>query len=40
MFYANIEKLSFGMEGIMYVIYIIDDHGVHVDSTKIKYVCS
>ena len=34
--YANLEKCSFGMTGIQYLGYILDEHGVHVDPTKIQ----
>ena len=34
--YANLEKCSFGMTRVQYLGYIVDEHGVHVDTTKIK----
>jgi hypothetical protein len=34
--YANLEKLSFGMDRVHYLGYIIDKHGVHVDLSKIQ----
>jgi hypothetical protein len=34
--YANLEKFSFGMDRVHYLGYIIDQHGVHVDPTKIQ----
>jgi hypothetical protein len=34
--YANLEKCSFGMNMVQYSGYIVDDHGVHVDPTKIQ----
>lgn len=34
--YANIEKCSFGMQRIQYLGCIVDEHGVHVDPTKIQ----
>jgi hypothetical protein len=34
--YANLEKCSFGMDRVHYLGYIIDQHGVHVDPTKIQ----
>jgi hypothetical protein len=34
--YANLEKLSFGMNKVQYLGYIVDEHGVHVDPTKIQ----
>jgi hypothetical protein len=37
--YANLEKCSFGMNMVQYLGYIIDDHGVHVDPTKIQVIC-
>ena len=33
--YANLKKLSFIMDKVHYLGYIIDKHGVHVDTTKI-----
>jgi hypothetical protein len=33
--YANLEKISFEMDMVHYLGYIIDRHGVHVDPTKI-----
>jgi hypothetical protein len=34
--YANLEKCSFGMDMVHYLGYIVDQHGVHVDPTKIQ----
>jgi hypothetical protein len=34
--YANLEKCSFGMEKVHYLGYVIYQHGVHVDPTKIQ----
>jgi hypothetical protein len=34
--YTNLEKCSFSMDMIHYLGYIIDQHGVHVDPTKIQ----
>jgi hypothetical protein len=34
--YANLDKFSFGMDRVHYLGYIIDQHGVHVDPTKIQ----
>jgi hypothetical protein len=34
--YEKPEKFSFGMDRIHYLGYIIDQHGVHVDPTKIQ----
>jgi hypothetical protein len=34
--YANLEKLSFGMDRVHYLGYIIDQHGLHVDPTNIQ----
>ena len=34
--YVNLEKWSFGMNRVQYLGYIVDDHGVHVDPTKIQ----
>jgi hypothetical protein len=33
--YENLEKFSFGMDMVHYLGYIIGQHGVHVDPTKI-----
>jgi hypothetical protein len=33
--YANLKKCSFGMDMVHYLGYIIDQHGVHVDPSKI-----
>ena len=33
--YVNLDKCSFHMERILYLGYIMDEHGVHVDPTKI-----
>jgi hypothetical protein len=35
-FYANLEKCSFGMNRVQYLGYIVNEHGVHVDPTKIQ----
>ena len=37
--YANLEKLSFGMNKVQYLGYIVDEHGVHVDPYKIQVIC-
>jgi hypothetical protein len=37
--YANLEKCSFGMNKVQYLGYIVDEHGVHVDPTKIQVIC-
>ena len=37
--YANLEKFSFGMKKVQYLGYIVDEHGVHVDPTKIQVIC-
>jgi hypothetical protein len=34
--YANLEKLSFGMNRVQYLGYIVDENGVHVDPTNIQ----
>jgi hypothetical protein len=34
--YANLEKLSFGMNKVQYLGYIVDENGVHVDPDKIQ----
>jgi hypothetical protein len=34
--YANLEKLSFDMNKVQYLGYIIDERGVHVDPAKIQ----
>jgi hypothetical protein len=34
--YTNLEKYSFGMDRVHYLGYIIDQHGLHVDPTKIQ----
>jgi hypothetical protein len=31
--------ISFGMEKVHYLGYIVDNHGVHVDPTKIQVIC-
>lgn len=33
--YTNLEKCSFGIQWIQYLVYIMDEHGVHVDLAKI-----
>jgi hypothetical protein len=37
--YENLEKCSFGMDNVHYLGYIVDQHGVHVDPTKIQVIC-
>ena len=37
--YANLKKWSFGINRVHYLGYIIDKHGVHVDPTKIQFIC-
>jgi hypothetical protein len=37
--YVNLEKCFFGMNMVQYLGYIIDDHGVHLDPTKIQVIC-
>jgi hypothetical protein len=37
--YANLEKCSFDMDKVHYLGYIIDQHGVHVDPSKIQVIC-
>jgi hypothetical protein len=34
--YENLEKCSFDMDRVQYLGYIVDEHGVHVDPTKIQ----
>jgi hypothetical protein len=34
--YANLEKFSFDMNTVQYLGYIVDEHGVHVDPSKIQ----
>ena len=34
--YVNLDKCSFGMNKVQYLGYIVDEHGVHVDPTKIQ----
>jgi hypothetical protein len=34
--YANLEKCSFNMKQMLYLGYIMDEKGVHVDPTKIQ----
>ena len=34
--YANLEKISFVMNKIQYLGYIVDENGVHVDLSKIQ----
>jgi hypothetical protein len=36
--YSNLEKCSFGMNRVQYLGYIVDEHGVHVDPTKIQFI--
>jgi hypothetical protein len=36
MLYANLEKCSFGMNRVQYLGYLVDECGVHVDTTKIQ----
>lgn len=33
---AKLEKFTFGMSQVQYMVYIIDEHGVHVDLAKIQ----
>ena len=35
---VNLEKFSFGMSQVQYLGYIIDEHGMHVDPTKIQFI--
>jgi hypothetical protein len=37
--YANLEKFSFGMNKVQYLVYIVDEHGLHVDPTNIQVIC-
>jgi hypothetical protein len=37
--YANLEKFSFSMDRVHSLNYIVDQHGVHVDPTKIQVIC-
>ena len=37
--YANLEKCSFGMDRVQCLGYIVDEHGVHVDPSKIQVIC-
>jgi hypothetical protein len=37
--YENLEKWSFGMDMVYYLGYIVDQDGVHMDSTKIQVIC-
>jgi hypothetical protein len=34
--YANLEKLSFHMNRLQYLVYIVDEHVVHVDLANIQ----
>jgi hypothetical protein len=34
--YTNLEKFSFDMDKVHYLGFIIDQHGIHVDPTKIQ----
>jgi hypothetical protein len=34
--YANLEKCFVGMNKVQYLGYIVDEHGVHVDPSKIQ----
>ena len=34
--YAKLEKCSFGMTRVQYLSYIVDEHGIHLDPTKIQ----
>lgn len=36
--YSNREKCSFRLERIQYLVYVVDDRGVHVDPTKIQFI--
>jgi hypothetical protein len=33
-----LEKISFGMNRVQYLGYIVDENGVHVDPAKIKFI--
>jgi hypothetical protein len=35
---VNLEKFSFGMQRIQHLGYIMDEHGVHVDPSKIQFI--
>jgi hypothetical protein len=35
---ANLEKCTFGITQVQYLVYIIDERGVHVDPTKIQFI--
>jgi hypothetical protein len=37
--YANLEKFSFDMDKVHYLGYNVDQHGLHVDPTKIHIIC-
>jgi hypothetical protein len=37
--YANLEKCFFSMDRVHYLGYIIDQHGAHMDPTKIQVIC-
>jgi hypothetical protein len=37
--YDNYEKWSFSMNKVQYLVYIIDEHGVHVDIANIQVIC-
>jgi hypothetical protein len=37
--YDNLEKFSFSMDKVHYLGYIVDQHGVHVHTTKIQVIC-
>jgi hypothetical protein len=36
--YDNLEKISFGMNRVQYLGYIVDENGIHVDTTKIQFI--
>jgi hypothetical protein len=37
--YANVENFSFSMNKVQCLDYIVDEHGVHVDPSKIQVIC-
>jgi len=36
--YTNFEKLSFSMNKVQYLRYIVDEHGVHVNPSKFQFI--
>ena len=34
--YTNLEKFSFDVDMVNYLGYIVDQHGIHVDPSKIQ----